>query len=367
MKPSPTKSGVARITLALGLAGWATGGAFAAVFTVDPAQSSITLSGNVIGYAFQEQGAGSLTAQFEGTLNAEVTDVSIAFTGTSVLIARNSGDWQPMANGDDGNAPANYGAKASAGFASAIAAVRNAQFDAISPPLPITGGTFNSGSLAFQFLTNSQGSLDYKVSGLVSLKGGLPLEGLATNKVTTQATIATSGSTQTLTIPVDTDFFFKLLSANDTKLTLSGQLVATRTLGGAGPTFEDWVASKFPGVTDPNIVGPGADPDGDGAPNLVEFAFGRDPSVKESALAPLKASLDPADPTKRVLEFIRPKGLGGVSYILQVSDTLGGWANLTATQKITDLGNGQERVVITDTAPLDTATSRFILLSVGTN
>jgi len=358
-------SGAARLILGLSLMGWTTGNLMAAVFTIDPAQSTITLKGNVLGYAFQEQGAGSLTTQFEGTLNADVTDVSIAFTGSSALAARNSGDWPPKAGGEDGSAPANYGGKASALFASALAAVRNAQFNVTSPPLAIAGGSFDSGSLAFQFLTNSQGALDYKVSGPVSLKGGLPLAGIATNKVTTQATLATSGNTQTLTIPVDTDFFFKLLSANDTQLTLSGQLVATRTLGGTGNTFEDWIASKFPGVTDLNTVGPGADPDQDGVPNLVEFAFGLNPIVSDPAPAPLQASLDPADPSKRVLEFIRPKGLGGVRYVLQVSDDLKGWAALTATLQVIDLGNGSEKVVISDTAPMGSTPLRFILLTVG--
>jgi len=81
----------------------------------------------------------------------------------------------------------------------------------------------------------------------------------------------------------------------------------------------------------------------------------------------LQASLDPVDSSKRVLEFIRPSGLGGVTYVLQVSDDLKGWAPLTAIPQITDLGNGTEKVVISDTAPLGSASSRFILLTVGKN
>jgi hypothetical protein len=144
-------------------------------------------------------------------------------------------------------------------------------------------------------------------------------------------------------------------------------LVATRTLGAAGKTFADWLAAKFPGITDPSIVGPGADPDHDGLPNIVEFAFGLDPSVPNPASVPLKVGLNPADPSQRTLEFIRPKGLGGVTYLLQVSDDLTTWGNLTATPQITDLGNGQEKVVVTDTAPVNSSSSRFILLSVGAN
>jgi fibronectin-binding autotransporter adhesin len=46
---------------------------------------------------------------------------------------------------------------------------------------------------------------------------------------------------------------------------------------GASP-FEAWMGVFFPGVTDPAIVGPAADPDGDGRSNLIEFALGGDPS-----------------------------------------------------------------------------------------
>jgi hypothetical protein len=367
MRPSPGRSGAVWILLALGLSGWGAREALAAAFTIDPVQSSISLSGNVIGYSLQEQAAGSLSTHFEGTVNADVTDVSIAFTGSSLLSTRNSGDWQPKANGADGSEPANYGGKASAGFASALAAVRNAQFDVTSPPLAINGGTFDSGSLVFQFLTNSQGALDYKISGLLSQKGRQALAGIATNKLTTQATLTTSGTTQTLTIPVNTDYFFKLVSANDTKLTLSGQLVATRTLSAAGNTFGDWITSRFPGITDPNIIGPGADSDHDGVPNLVEFAFGTDPSTPDTTLAPLKISPDPADPGKRLFEFIRPKGLSGITYLLRVTDTLTSWETLTATPQIIDLGNGQEKVVVSDTPPPGPNHSRFLLLSVGAN
>jgi hypothetical protein len=351
--------------LCLALAAGASWDVPAAVFTIDPAQSTITLSGNAAGYPLQEQGAGSLITRFEGTLNAAVTDVSIAFTGDSLLVARTNGIWQPKPNGNDGSDPANYGGKASAGFVTALAAVRNAGFDVVSPPLAVSGGTFDSAALAFQFLTNSPGALDYRVSGLLSMKGQVPLAGIATNKVTTQAGLATSGEIQTLTIPVNTDFFFTLLNAGDTRLTLSGQLVATRTIGGTGATFADWVASRFPGDTDPQRIGPGADPDQDGLPNLVEFAFGLNPLVADPAQAPLRAGLDPADPGKRVLEFVRPKGLQGISYLIQVSDDLQGWGALTGTPQITDLGNGNEQVVVEDTAPLGPGSSRFILLSVA--
>lgn len=45
-----------------------------------------------------------------------------------------------------------------------------------------------------------------------------------------------------------------------------------------GSAFDSWIGGFFPGVTNPAIIGIGADPDGDGATNLQEFALGGAPN-----------------------------------------------------------------------------------------
>jgi autotransporter-associated beta strand protein len=54
----------------------------------------------------------------------------------------------------------------------------------------------------------------------------------------------------------------------------------TLQVSGAAPAspFESWIAGFFPGITNPAIIGPNADPDGDGQSNLLEFALAGDPS-----------------------------------------------------------------------------------------
>jgi hypothetical protein len=199
------------------------------VFTVDTNQSSIALSGSVLGFTLQEQGAGSLTTTFAGTLNADVTDTTIQFTGQSLLAAQNNGSWQPKADGSAGSEPANYGAQASSVLGNAVAALRQIQLDATSPSLSLTNGQFDSGSLTFFFPVNAPSTLAYTVSGfLLNKSGSLALTGYSTNKVTTLASLATVGGQQILTIPVNAQYFFTLVSANDTTVSLKGQLVATR-------------------------------------------------------------------------------------------------------------------------------------------
>lgn len=58
--------------------------------------------------------------------------------------------------------------------------------------------------------------------------------------------------------------------------TVSG---GTITLTKVASPFQAFIAGYFPGVTDPAIIGPDADPDKDGTSNQVEFALGGDPSL----------------------------------------------------------------------------------------
>ena len=201
----------------------------AQVFTIDTNQSTITLSGSVLGYAFMAQGPGSLTTSYQGTVQTALAGGTIQFTGQSLIQAQTNGSWQPKADGSAGSQPANYGAMANAGGLAAVtAALRNVQFDVISPVINVAGGQFDAQSLTFSFPTNAASTLAYNVTGFLSTSGAKPLSGYATNAVASQGTLATSGAQQTLTIPIDATFLLTLVSANDTTVNVKGQLVATR-------------------------------------------------------------------------------------------------------------------------------------------
>lgn len=52
----------------------------------------------------------------------------------------------------------------------------------------------------------------------------------------------------------------------------------TVTTGGVVDPYATWTSTYFPGVTDQNIIGRNADPDGDGSSNALEFALGGAPN-----------------------------------------------------------------------------------------
>ena len=88
------------------------------------------------------------------------------------------------------------------------------------------------------------------------------------NLVATSVTFARSGA------------YVLRLSASDTQAEVSGDLNVS--VSPNPNTFEDWLAQFFPGVTNLSTVGLAADPEGDGAQNLLEFALGMDPATPDA-------------------------------------------------------------------------------------
>lgn len=88
--------------------------------------------------------------------------------------------------------------------------------------------------------------------------------------------------------------------------------------------YADWATVAFPG--DPVAGAPLADPDGDGRPNLDEYAFGLDPSTPDASLAPLPAPLTPSSTGEIRFELLERAGhRSGVQIDLELSADLASW------------------------------------------
>jgi hypothetical protein len=90
-------------------------------------------------------------------------------------------------------------------------------------------------------------------------------------------------------------------------------------------TFGDWALHQFNDaqIADPSISAQSADPDHDGAPNLLEFAMGGSPLVMDAALFNLQSPS--CSPAQFGFRFRQTKDLGDVSRQFERSIDLLGW------------------------------------------
>ncbi len=202
----------------------------ASVFTVDSSQSRVSISGSVLGTPLYAQGSGSLTTEYGGTLLADVGANAIQFSGQSQVAAFDSGSWQPLSDGSGGSEPANYGVAASYFLTTAVAAARDLQVDVTSGALALVNGKFDTQGITVSIPAGAPSSLAYRVQGGINESGAVSLAGESAGGQVAQGSLVTVGSLQVLTIPIHYSFYFSLASPNDSTVTLTGQVVATRSL-----------------------------------------------------------------------------------------------------------------------------------------
>jgi len=200
-------------------------------FTVDPSQSSLTISGTFSGFDIAPQAPGSLTTSYGGTIEAEVTDSSIWFWGGSVIAAQTNGIWEPGQGGFSGDAPADYGGQVVNPLVNGKAALRNVIFDVVSDVLTVNGGKFDSLGLQFNFVPSFNSVIDFAYSLTIGDpgNGSQVLTGMLTNSATTNATLVTQGEQTVLIIPVDISGSVTVVNPNDVQYRFRGTLVARST------------------------------------------------------------------------------------------------------------------------------------------
>jgi hypothetical protein len=217
-----------------------------AVFVVEQASSTITLSGDIGGTKVQPQGNGSLSSTYTGSIVAEwdLNALTIHFVkaGTA-LSATVTGNWQPLPGGGSGSAPAVYGGKVSILFITANLAVRN---------LVVSGFTADTltlseaGPYSFpstQTITALAGAADYNAGAFGS--GSENLSGLSgDNQTPDPGTFEDLGSgSYRVTEPISVTIRVTI-SGLPTTLHIDGQIVANAVLpmvnltDGSGSTFD---------------------------------------------------------------------------------------------------------------------------------
>lgn len=94
-------------------------------------------------------------------------------------------------------------------------------------------------------------------------------------------------------------------------------------------TFADWQLQNFTDaqLTNSAVGAPNADPDGDGVPNLLEFAVGGNPFMPDATNAVVRTRQ--ISPSLFAIQFQERNSLGDVSRQFQTSGDLLNWTNTT--------------------------------------
>ncbi len=215
-------------------------------FALTTATSILTLGGTVNGAAITQQGTGSLSTTYSGTVSTDVdfSSNTVEFLASgSAMKANNSGTWAPAVGGGTafsaGSAPANYGGTVSVSGLPTRVAARGLVGVFSSTPLSLTGGPAFSFPSA-QTLTLSAGTVDYNN---FLLQGTTPLADQGGANSAGPATFTDLGNgNYSISLPSDATINDNS-SGFDLILTISGTLNGTATLpvvdlNGAAAGFE---------------------------------------------------------------------------------------------------------------------------------
>lgn len=113
---------------------------------------------------------------------------------------------------------------------------------------------------------------------------------------------------------------------------------------------------------------PDADRDGDGAPNLLEYALGLDPHSDSRAGLPFVSTSVDQGELYLTLAFRRPEGRSDIRYAVEVSDDLLDWEEIENAERNADSlrtdTDGVEWLSVRDGQPFRTHESRFMRLRI---
>ena len=112
-----------------------------------------------------------------------------------------------------------------------------------------------------------------------------------------------------------------------------------------------------------DISGPTADPDGDGVPNLMEYALALEPKVASVAGMPLQGRQAIGGKSYLTLSFTKPRTIGDLQYAVEVSDDLQTWRSGPGYTVRLDDGS-TDQAVYRDAAAIGDGPRHFLRLQV---
>jgi sugar lactone lactonase YvrE len=188
-------------------------------------------------------------------------------------------------------------------------------------------------------------------------------------------TIPVGETAQTITItpveydPATANPTLTLSLSPSTLYALGNSASATVTIQEITP-FQTWTSAQFgANATVPSVAGETADPNHNGVPNLLEYAFGANPlQTGTEPLPTVTTALGSDNQPHLEITFNQLTGTTGLTYTVQVSADLVTWssgAGVTTLVAQTPNGSGINQVTVMDDTPVPATGQRFIRVQVG--
>jgi hypothetical protein len=136
------------------------------------------------------------------------------------------------------------------------------------------------------------------------------------------------------------------------------------------PPYQLWQQANFSPteLANPAISGDTADPDGDGIPNLTEYAFNMNPKTADVSGLPVMGTSNVGGSDYLTISYKQVLFNTDITCTVQVSSNLTTWSSGTGfTVLVSDVdnGDGTETITVRDTTPISSATNRFIRVHVS--
>jgi hypothetical protein len=131
--------------------------------------------------------------------------------------------------------------------------------------------------------------------------------------------------------------------------------------------YDAWRAKYFSAteLTNAAISGDGADPDGDGFPNLVEFAFNLNPRTFSPSTLPRAFVQNVSGQDFLFVQYTQRNAPAGVQYILQASTDMSSWISADFTvDSAVDNGDGTSLVTVRLLSPVAETSNLFVRVAV---
>jgi kumamolisin len=242
-----------------------------------------------------------------------------------------------------------------------VATTANASFAPVPGQFTVyrDGNTSASVTVNYTVSGTAVPGTDYSaLSGSVTIPAGSGSANITVNPIASSAT--TTQPTVILTL------------ASSSAYALGAPVSATMTIL-QSTSYQNWAASEFgANANDPSIAGSTADPNHNGVPNLLEYAFNSDPlQTGTEPLPTLTTAPDSNGLACLAITYTQLNTDPNLTYTVQVTSDPSGvydqWhSGASYTTVVSQVGSGDiTRVTVRDNVPIAQAVKRFIRVQVS--